>query len=72
MYAGICASMTYVLVLLAMNYVSNVSFVQVFRQLGLPLGMLGGMVVLKEKVPPIKWAGVALIVAGLALTVLKF
>jgi len=70
--AGVCASLTYVLVLLAMNYVTNVSYVQVFRQLGLPLGMLGGILVLKEKVPPIKWAGVALIVIGLALTVLKF
>ena len=69
--AGICASLTYVLVLLAMNYVTNVSYVQVFRQLGLPLGMLGGMVVLKEKAPLIKWAGVALIVVGLTLTVLS-
>ena len=70
--AGISASLTYSLVLLAMNYVTNVSYVQVFRQLGLPFGMLGGVLLLKEKAPPVKWAGVALIITGLALTVLKF
>lgn len=69
-FAGICASGTYVLVLMAMNYVTNVSYVQVFRQLALPFGMLLAFVFLKEKCTPTKIAGITLIVLGLALTVL--
>jgi len=68
--AGICSSLTYVLVLGAMTQVTNVSFVQAFRQLGLPFGMLAGVLVLKEKAPLVKWVGVSLIVIGLAVSVL--
>jgi len=68
--AGVIASCTYVLVLLAMNYVTNVTYVSVFRQLGLPIGMLMGVVLLKEKCPPVKWIGVTLILAGLVIVVL--
>lgn len=67
---GLCASGTYVLVLIAMNYVTNVSYVQVCRQLGLPIGMLAGILVLKEKSTPIKWIGVALILIGFGIAVL--
>lgn len=70
--AGICATGTYILVLMAMNYVTNVSYVQVFRQLGLPLGMGLGIVFLKEKPAPIRFVGVSLICLGLALTVIRF
>lgn len=66
--AGCCASSTYVLVLIAMNYVSNVSYVQVFRQLGLPLGMVGGVLFLKEKCPVVRVVGLTLILGGLALS----
>ncbi|MBR4674868.1 MAG: hypothetical protein IKP00_10430 [Victivallales bacterium] len=68
--AGACASATYMLVLLSMHYVTNVSYVQVFRQLGLPFGMLAGILILKEKCAAIKFIGCALIIAGLTLTVL--
>jgi len=68
--AGICAMLTYISVLIAMNYVSNVSYVQVFRQLGLPFGMFAGMFFLNEKVNAPKIVGVILILSGLLITVL--
>ena len=67
---GICASLTYILVLIAMNYVENVTYVQVFRQISLPCGVLAGIVFLKEKSTYMKWIGVSLILAGLIITVL--
>ena len=69
--AGICGSFTYLLVLSAMIFVSNVSFVQVFRQFGLLIGMLAGIVILKEKGSMPKYVGTALIIIGLILSVLK-
>lgn len=68
--AGLCSSLTYVLVLIAMNFVSNVSYVQAFRQIGLLIGMLEGIFILKERCTPPKAAGIVLILAGLALTLL--
>lgn len=68
--AGAFASGTYILVLLAMNYVTNVSYVQVFRQLGLPIGMAAGVWILKERCTTIKCVGVTLILLGLALSLL--
>ena len=69
--AGFAAGFTYVLVLIAMNYVTNVSFVQVFRQIGLIIGMSFGIIFLKEKCTATKVVGVILILIGLAMTVLK-
>ena len=69
-FAGFAASGTYILVLLAMNYVSNVSYVQVFRQIGLLIGMAAGILILKEKFTLPKLAGVLLIISGLVLTVI--
>ena len=68
--AGAFASLTYVTVLLAMNYVTNVSYVQVFRQLGLIFGLLGGVIILKERCSMPKIVGTLLIISGLVLTVL--
>ncbi|MBR7103525.1 MAG: EamA family transporter [Lentisphaeria bacterium] len=67
--AGIFASLSYVLVLLAMNYVTNVSFVQAFRQMGLVFAMLAGIFILKERSTLPKILGCLLIVAGLILSV---
>ena len=67
--AGFFASGTYVLVLISMNYVNNVSYVQVFRQVGLLVAMLLGFVVLKERCTATKCVGVALILTGLGLCV---
>jgi drug/metabolite transporter (DMT)-like permease len=69
--AGVFASLTYVLVLLSMNYVNNVSYVQVFRQLGLLVGLFAGIVILKEKGSLPKYIGVALIISGLIISVIK-
>lgn len=70
-FAGLAASMCYVLVLIAMNYVTNVSFVQAFRQIGLVLGMLGGFIFLKEKCTITKIVGIILILSGLAVTIIR-
>ncbi|MBO5695855.1 MAG: hypothetical protein J6S98_10690 [Lentisphaeria bacterium] len=70
-YAGFAACMCYVLVLLAMNYVTNVSFVQAFRQIGLVLGMAGGFIFLKEKCTLTKIVGIILILSGLAITIIR-
>ena len=67
--AGICASATYMLVLFAMMHVSNVSFVQVFRQSGLPIGMLSSVIILKERCATVRYVGCLFIVTGLILTV---
>ena len=68
--AGACSSLTYVLVLIAMNFVTNVSYVQAFRQIGLLIGMLEGIFILKEKCTVPKIVGITLILSGLALSVL--
>ena len=69
-FAGCFATFAYALVLIAMNYVSNVSFVQVFRQLGLLVGVAGGIIILKEQCSATKITGSLLIVSGLVMTVL--
>lgn len=68
--AGFFAALAYVLILVAMNYVTNVSFVQAFRQLSLPLSAFLGYLILKEKISVIRWIGLSLIMAGLILSVL--
>ena len=68
--AGLFATFSYGLVLIAMNYVSNVSYVQVFRQLGLLVGVAGGILILKERCSAPKISGSLLIVSGLIMTVL--
>ena len=70
MLAGLFASFSYTLVLCAMNYVTNVSYVQVFRQLGLPIGMLLGVFILKEHCTLNKVVGMVMILAGLVISVL--
>ncbi len=67
--AGFCSSLTYILVLVAMHFVTNVSFVQVFRQIGLPIGMFMAIIFLHEKCTLTKIVGVTLIITGLALCV---
>ena len=69
--AGVFAGLTYILVLLAMNFVTNVSYVQAFRQLGLVIGMLEGILILKERCTLTRIVGIVLIVSGLVLTVIK-
>ena len=51
-----------------MGLVTNVSFIQAFRQLSLPIGVALGIVILKEKISLPKIIGVALLLAGLVLS----
>lgn len=68
--AGLVSTLTYATVLLAMNYVTNVSYVQIFRQTGLVFGMLAGIFLLHEKATAPKITGMTLIIAGLVFSVL--
>lgn len=70
LFAGCCSSMTYALVLVAMHSVTNVSYVQAFRQLGLLFGLAEAVFILKEPCTAPKLVGTALILFGLALSVL--
>ncbi len=63
--AGVFAGIAYVLVLVSMGLVTNVSYVQAFRQLSLPVGMLLGVIVLKEKATQQKIIAITLILGGL-------
>jgi uncharacterized membrane protein len=64
---GIGIYLTYGLVLISMNYVSNVSYVATFRQLSIPLGALFGMALLKEPRYNPKIISVAVIFIGLIM-----
>ena len=64
--AGVCASLTYLLVLVAMNFVTNVAYVQAFRQIGLLIGLAEGVFILHERCTAPKLVGFALILTGLA------
>lgn len=61
---------TYGLVLTAMEYASNVSYIAAFRQLSIPIGAIFGMLIQKESAYPSKIASIAIIFAGLVLIVL--
>ena len=65
--AGCCSTSAYALVLMAMRYVTNVSYLQAFRQISLPLGFLAGVVLLHEKALPVRIAGLVCIFAGLVI-----
>lgn len=64
---GVGIYIGYLLVLFAMGFVTNVSYVVAFRQLSIPLGAILGMLVLKEPHPVPKFVGVATIFIGLVL-----
>ncbi|MBI4731409.1 MAG: EamA family transporter [Chloroflexi bacterium] len=66
---GLIITSTYGLVLLAMAYVSNVSYVLAFRQLSIPIGAALGILVRKEAAYPPKLVGIGVVVVGLILVV---
>lgn len=68
--AGAIAAIAYVLVLISMDHVTNVSFVQAFRQMSLPVGALLGFVILKERPTLLRIAGLGTILAGLLISAL--
>ncbi|WP_211824566.1 EamA family transporter [Kistimonas asteriae] len=61
---------TYVLILISMGYVSNVSYVAAFRQVSIPIGVLIGLFWFKEAFWPGKWLGSAVVLCGLLLVAL--
>jgi drug/metabolite transporter (DMT)-like permease len=61
---------TYGLVLAAMEYATNVSYIAAFRQLSIPLGAVLGILVQKEPAYPPKLASIGIIFAGLVLIML--
>ena len=69
--AGFFAAGAYLLVLIAMSQVTNVSFVQAFRQLSLPLSAFLGWYFLKEKITLTRKIALSMILAGLVLCVIK-
>lgn len=66
--SGVCSSGAYALILFAMQHVTNVSFIQAFRQLSLPLGFIAGVIFLHEKISATKVTGLLLILVGLVTT----
>ncbi|MDH2433190.1 drug/metabolite transporter [Pokkaliibacter sp. MBI-7] len=67
---GIAILLTYWLILIAMSYVTDVSYVVALRQLSIPLGVLAGIVWLKETPTAPRLLGVTVIVIGLLLVAL--
>ncbi len=68
--AGPASTAAYTLVLLAMQFASNVSYVVAFRQVSILIGVTLGIVILNEKATRAKVASTILIFSGLLLTVL--
>jgi drug/metabolite transporter (DMT)-like permease len=68
---GIGIYLTYGIVLVSMNYVSNISYVAAFRQLSIPLGAMFGMAFLKEPRYLPRVVGISAIFFGLVLAGFK-
>ena len=61
------AASAYIMILIAMTHVTNVSYVQAFRQLSLPISVLLGVMILKEKITLFKIAAIGMILGGLLI-----
>ena len=70
MGAGILMLGTYTLVVWAMAYADDVSYVVAFRQVSIPIGVLLGWLFLKESLYALKIIGTGVILIGLILVVL--
>lgn len=64
---GFLITGTYGLVLLAMNYANNVSYIVAFRQLSIPLAAMLGFFVQKEPATQPKVVGIILVFSGLMI-----
>ncbi len=65
--AGLIIYLAYAMVLLALAYADNVSYVVGFRQLSIPLGTVAGILFLKEKAYRPKLVGTVVVTIGLLL-----
>ena len=68
--AGLMMTGAYGLVLLAMAFVTNVSYVSAFRQISLPIGVFLGMIVHREPRYVPRLVGSTVILTGLVLVTL--
>ena len=59
--------LTYSLVLISMGYVTNVSYVVAFRQVSIPIGLIMGILLLKERACGPKITAVILLFTGVVL-----
>jgi len=66
--AGLAIQLAYYLVLLALRD-GNVALVAAARNVGIPLSLLAGTLVLRERIDRWRWIGALLIVGGVVLTV---
>lgn len=64
---GLMIGGTYGLVLIAMGFVTNVSYLAAFRELSIPLGALLGVTFQKEPAPLPKIVGISVVLIGLLL-----
>jgi len=64
---GAVIFLTYTLVLISMGYVTNVSYVVAFRQLSIPIGLVFGLALLKERAGGPKLVAVLLLFSGVVL-----
>jgi drug/metabolite transporter (DMT)-like permease len=64
---GVIINITYALVLVAMAFVTNVSYVAAFRELSIPIGAILGISLQKEPPYRPKMIGVGIVLAGLLL-----
>lgn len=71
LFAGIGIYSAYCLVLVAMTCAKNVSYIVAFRQIGIPLAAVTGIIGLKEPCYPAKILGITVMLAGLVLVALK-
>lgn len=71
LFTGAMMLLTYALVVWAMAYASDVSYVVALRQVSIPIGVALGITLLGEHLTPPKVLGVAIVVAGLVLVVLN-
>jgi drug/metabolite transporter (DMT)-like permease len=64
---GVLITAAYGLVLVAMAFATNVSYIAAFRQLSIPLGAALGFVIQKEPAAPPRLVGVGILTLGLVL-----
>ena len=69
--SGVICNISYALILVAMNFANNVSYIGAFRQLSIPLGAFLGFIVLKEKFSHSKLLAIGLIIAGLIFVAVR-
>ena len=64
---GIGSFLGYFIILIAMSFVTNVSYVVAFRQLSIPLGAILGMIIFKETKTAFKIGGIIILFIGLVI-----